>query len=363
MKKALALAARGRGWTSPNPMVGAVVVRQGEVVGEGYHRRVGEAHAEVNALLAAGERARGADLYVTLEPCNHHGRTPPCSRAVLESGIMRVVVGMKDPNPQVRGGGSEFLRSHGAQVMEGVLEEACRRLNQPFIKHAIVGRPYVVLKAAATLDGRMATRSGDSRWVSNEQSRRFVHRLRCDLDAILVGSGTARADDPRLTARPTGKRRCRQPVRIVLDSQLNLPLESELVRSIGKAPLWLACGETAPGEREEALVRAGATVIRLPGDRRGLDLGALMDELGKRQIGSLLVEGGGRTLGSFIDGGLADAFYFFYAPRILADDAAVPMAAGVTVDRMAGATPVYDVQLKRFQGDILIHGRFREHLY
>jgi len=363
MKRALRLAARGKGWTSPNPMVGAVVVRHGEIVGEGWHRRVGTAHAEVNALLDAGEQARGADLYVTLEPCNHHGRTPPCSQTVLASGIARVFVGMNDPNPQVLGGGNRFLRSHGVSVIEGVLEDECRRLNQAFLKHATTGRPYVVLKAAATLDGRMATRTGDSRWVTNERSRRFVHQLRCDLDAILVGSKTALADDPQLTARLPGRRRCRQPVRIVLDSRLLLPLGSTLLKTVETAPLWVACSEKAPEERAEALLRAGASVIRLPWDHGGLNLGSLLDELGKRQVGSLLVEGGARTLGSFIQDGLADAFFFFYAPKILGDDGAVPLAAGRSVELMADAKPVYDVRVRRFAGDIMLYGRFREHLY
>lgn len=363
MRRALQLAARGKGWTSPNPMVGAVVVRQGEIVGEGYHRRAGSAHAEVNALLDAGERARGADLYVTLEPCNHHGRTPPCSQAVLKSGISRVFVGMNDPNPHVVGGGNELLRSRGVSVVEGVLEDECRRLNQAFIKHASTGRPYVVLKAAATLDGRMATRTGDSRWVTNEQSRRFVHQLRCDLDAILVGSKTALADDPQLTARLPGKRRCRQPVRIVLDSQLVLPLGSTLLKTVEAAPLWVACSERAQEEREEALLSAGASVIRLPWDRGGVHLGSLLDEIGKRQICSLLVEGGARTLGSFIREDLADAFFFFYAPKILGDDAAIPLAAGRSVDSMSAAKPAYDVRVRRFVGDVMLHGRFRENLY
>lgn len=363
MKRALGLAARGMGWTSPNPMVGAVVVREGKIVGEGYHRRVGTAHAEVNALQEAGELARGADLYVTLEPCNHYGRTPPCTRAVLESGIARVFVGMNDPNPGVVGGGNQFLRSQGVEVVEGILEAECRRLNQAFIKHATTGRPYVVLKAASTLDGRLATRTGDSRWVTNEHSRRFVHRLRCQLDAILVGSKTARVDDPRLTARVPGKRGCRQPVRIVLDSQLVLPLGSALVKTLETAPLWLACSETAPTGREETLVRAGVTVIRLPRDPKGIRLDSLLDELGGRGISSLLVEGGAKVLGSFLEEGLADAFYFFYAPKILGDEAGVPLAAGRKVDQMGAAAAVYDVRVKRFGGDILIHGRMREELY
>lgn len=363
MKRALRMAERGRGWTSPNPMVGAVVVREGRSVGEGFHRRVGTAHAEVNALIAAGELAKGADLYVTLEPCNHHGRTPPCTRAVMEAGISRVFVGMKDPNPRVQGGGDEFLRSMGIPVVEGILERECRLLNQPFIKHMVTGRPYVVLKAAATLDGRIASRTGDSRWVTNERSRRFGHRLRCDLDAILVGSRTALSDNPQLTARLPGRSRCRQPIRIILDSQLKLSLDSALVQSIESAPLWLACAESSSREREKALIDAGVSIIRIPRGPDGLDLGCLLDELGRRQVNSVLVEGGGSTLGSFLGRQLADAFYFFYAPKVLGDAEAVPMIAGRSVAAMANAVSVHGIQLKRFQEDILVTGRFHEDLY
>ncbi len=205
MRQALRLAAKGRGFTSPNPMVGAIVVQQGEVVGQGFHQRVGGPHAEVNALRDAGDKARGATLYVTLEPCNHHGRTPPCTQSVLEAGVTQVVIGMPDPNPRVAGGGTQFLRSRGLDVFSGVLETECRGLNQAFIKHMTTGLPLVTIKAATTLDGRIATRTGDSRWISSLLSRRFVHRLRCDLDAILVGIGTALRDDPLLTARGVSK--------------------------------------------------------------------------------------------------------------------------------------------------------------
>jgi diaminohydroxyphosphoribosylaminopyrimidine deaminase/5-amino-6-(5-phosphoribosylamino)uracil reductase len=283
--------------------------------------------------------------------------------AILDAGIARVFVGMNDPNPRVQGGGTQFLMGRGIPVVAGILENECRRLNQPFIKHMTTGRPYVVLKAAATLDGRMATRTGDSRWVTNERSRRFVHRLRCELDAILVGSKTALTDDPQLTARLPGKKPCRQPARIVLDSQLIMPLESALVRTVETAPLWLACSERAPKDREEALVDAGASVIRLPWSRQGVDLSCLLDELGRRQIGSLLVEGGARTMGSFIDGGLADALFFFYAPKLLGDESAVPVVAGRSLDKMASATRAFDIRVRQFDGDVMVSGRFHEQLY
>ncbi len=254
MKTALRLAAKGRGRTSPNPMVGAVVVAGGEIVGRGYHEQVGGPHAEVNALREAGEKAVGATLYVTLEPCNHYGRTPPCTMAVAESGVSRVVVGMADPNPHVAGGGTEALRERGIAVEVGVLERECRLLNQAFIKHSSTGLPLVTVKVAATLDGRIATRTGDSRWISNERSRRFVHQLRCAADGILVGIDTALADDPQLTARLRKRPPCRQPVRIVLDSRLRLTATSHLVRTAREVPVWAVCTEDAPRQKE---LRAG----------------------------------------------------------------------------------------------------------
>jgi diaminohydroxyphosphoribosylaminopyrimidine deaminase/5-amino-6-(5-phosphoribosylamino)uracil reductase len=362
MREALRCAVRGRGLTSPNPEVGAVIVQAGEIVGRGWHEKVGGAHAEVNAIRRAGGRAAGATLYVTLEPCNHQGRTPPCTLAVLAAGIARVVAGMADPNPLVSGGGMEMLRSHGLMVRSGVLEEACRLINQPFIKHVSTGMPYVMVKAAATLDGRIATRSGDSRWITNERSRRFVHRLRCDLDAILVGIGTALTDDPLLTAR-LPRRACRQPVRILLDSTLRLPLGSQLVRSAHQAPLWIACCEDAPPGRQAALRAAGAEVLALPGGAAGVDLTALLRELGRRQVTSLLVEGGGRVLGSFFEQQLADGICFFYAPKILADADAVPMIHGRVCERMVDAVPVHALRVRRFGGDVMLTGRLREEIY
>jgi diaminohydroxyphosphoribosylaminopyrimidine deaminase/5-amino-6-(5-phosphoribosylamino)uracil reductase len=362
MRQALRLAARGRGFTSPNPIVGALVVRDGVVVGKGYHTRVGGPHAEVNALREAGEAAKGATLYVTLEPCNHFGRTPPCTQAVLEAGIARVVVGMADPNINVQGGGVDYLRSYGIRVDVGILEKECRLLNQAFIKHSTTGLPLVILKTAATLDGRIAARSGDSRWVTNERSRRFGHRLRCDLDAVLVGIGTVLADDPELTARIPG-RRCHQPVRIVLDSRLKLPLTSKLVNTVQQSPVWVACRADAPAADVRRLEEAGVEVLRIPGGGVGVDLCELLCELGRRNLTSILVEGGARVHGAFLDQHLADAFYFFYAPKILADGEALPMISGQARERMAEALCVHDLQLRRFDGDVVLHGRLRELIY
>lgn len=363
MKQALKLAVKGRGRTSPNPMVGAVVVRGDEVVGRGWHEFVGGPHAEVNALRDAGRRAAGSTLYVTLEPCHHHGRTPPCTEAILAGSVGRVVVGMADPNPRVRGGGAEFLRSRGIPVELGVCERECRLINQPFIKHATLGLPLVTLKAAATLDGRIATRTGDSRWITNERSRRFVHHLRCSSDAILVGIATALADDPQLTARLSRHPPCRQPVRIVLDTHLRLPLESRLAGSAAESPVWVVCGPNAPASREAALAESGVEVLRVPEDRGRIDLRSLLEECGRRQIASLLVEGGGSIHGSFIEAGLADEFHFFFAPKILGDAEGVPMVSGMARKFMAEALPVYGIKTRRFGEDLLLTGRFREDIY
>jgi diaminohydroxyphosphoribosylaminopyrimidine deaminase/5-amino-6-(5-phosphoribosylamino)uracil reductase len=362
MKQALRLAAKGRGFTSPNPMVGAVVVHQDKVVGRGYHEQVGGPHAEINAIRDAGAKARDATLYVTLEPCNHYGRTPPCTEAILNAGIARVVVGMPDPNRQVTGGGAEFLRSQGVEVVSGVIETDCRRLNQAFIKYATTGLPLVTIKAAATLDGRIATRTGDARWISNDRSRRFVHRLRCELDAILVGIETAIKDDPLLTARTTAKR-CRQPVRIVLDTRLRLPLTSQLVRTVEQSPLWVACREDASREKRQALEQAGVKILALPAGAGGIDLAELLRELGKLGITSLLVEGGARVLGAFLDENLADEFYLFYAPKILGDPRGVPLVVGKPRQHMADALPTHDLQVRRFDEDVLLWGRLREQPY
>ena len=363
MKQALRLAAKGRGQTSPNPMVGAVIVAGETIVGKGYHERVGGPHAEINALRNAGEKAAGATLYVTLEPCNHYGRTPPCTMAVADSGIARVVVGMADPNPHVAGGGAACLRSRGIAVAMGMLEHECRLLNQAFIKHSSTGLPLVILKAAATLDGRIATRTGDSRWVSNDRSRRFVQELRCAADGVLVGIDTALADDPQLTVRIRRKPPCRQPVRIILDSHLRLPVSSRLVQTAGDLPVWVVGGEDAPREREVLLEAAGVVVLRAPVADGRLDLYSVLKECGRRQLTSLLVEGGGRVLGAFLEQHLADSCHFFYAPKVLGDPDAIPMVRGGSRLTMADALPVYEVRVRRFGEDVMLSGRFHKEIY
>jgi diaminohydroxyphosphoribosylaminopyrimidine deaminase/5-amino-6-(5-phosphoribosylamino)uracil reductase len=363
MKKALRLAAKGQGRTSPNPLVGAVVVREDTIVGEGYHEHVGGPHAEINALRKAGDHVKGASLYVTLEPCTHHGRTPPCVSAIIDAGVSHVVIGMRDPNPHVSGGGVEVLRGRGIDVEVGILEKECRLLNQAFIKHTTTGIPLVTVKAAATLDGHIAARTGDSRWISNERSRRFVHRLRCAVDGILVGIGTALADDPRLTARLPKNPPCRQPIRIVLDTYSRIPLDSQLVRTAGEVPTWIICGENSSQDKENKMKEASVTVLRLPTKEDQIDLTNLLKELGKRQLSHLLVEGGARVLGALLEERLADEFYFFYAPKILGDPQGIPMVQGRSRERMSEALRVYDLRIRRFGEDVMFKGRFRESEY
>jgi len=363
MKAAVDLAVRGRGRTSPNPMVGAVVVKNQEIVGAGYHEYVGGPHAEVNALAGALGKTSGSTLYVTLEPCNHQGRTPPCTHAIVRSGISRVVVGMADPNPHVEGGGADYLRKRGIRVDTGILEDECRLLNQVFLKHVKTGLPYVMLKVAATLDGRIATRTGESRWISNERSRRFVQELRFAADGILVGISTALADDPRLTVRIRKKPPRRQPIRIVLDSRLRLSLASHLARTAHDIPVWVACAEDAPRERESLLQAAGVVVLRLPAEDGRVDLPSLLKECGRRQVANLLVEGGGRVLGAFLDQQLADSCHFFYAPKVLGDAEAISMVQGGPRLDMSEALPVHDLRVKRFGEDVMLSGRFHKELY
>lgn len=344
-------------------MVGAVVVREGRVVGEGFHERVGGPHAEVHALRRAGDSARGATLYVSLEPCNHYGRTPPCTEAVMRAGVGRVVIGMADPNPKVTGGGADRLRHAGISVTVGVLEQECRSLNQPFIKWVTHGRPYVTLKCAATLDGRMAARTGDSRWVTNERSRRLVHKMRAAADAVLVGIGTALADDPLLTAR-LDRKNCPQPLRIVLDTHGRLPLASQLVKTARQNPVLLACAQATPKQVRERFLSHGVDVVALPTTgESALDLISLLDELGRRSITSVLVEGGARVHGAFLDTALADDFHFFYAPKILGDSLAVPMFQGAPRSSMGDAVPLFDCRIRRIADDLLVSGRFHRDLY
>ena len=341
MGLALAEARKGEGRTSPNPAVGAVVVQAGgEIVGRGYHHRAGTPHAEVHALRDAGVRAHGATLYVTLEPCNHTGRTGPCTEAVLAAGISTVVIGMADPNPGVTGGGADYLRRRGVAVRSGVLEEACRELNRSFIKHSTTGLPWIIMKAGLSLDGRITFRPGEGGAVTGPEANRYTHTVRNRVDGILVGVGTALIDDPSLTTRLPGVTGTRDPLRIILDTHLRLPLSARMLSQASAAPTWLCCGQTAPVERETALVHAGARVLRLPEDSDGrIDLAALLRLLGREQVTSILVEGGATVHGAFWCQHLVDELLLLYAP-ILVGDQGTPLVRGYSItDRNTAPAP------------------------
>jgi diaminohydroxyphosphoribosylaminopyrimidine deaminase/5-amino-6-(5-phosphoribosylamino)uracil reductase len=355
MKLALRLAAKGAGWVSPNPMVGAVVVKDGQVVGKGYHRRAGLPHAEVEALRTAGEAARGADLYVTLEPCNHQGRTPPCTQAILASGVRRVIIASRDPNPQVTGGGADFLNEQGMDITMGLLEAEARQLNEAWFHWVQTGRPWVMAKAACSLDGRIATASGESQWLTGEVARAYGHRLRHQVDAILVGVGTVLADNPQLTARlPRGL--SRDPIRIVLDSHLRVPLNSKLVQFNSPAPTWVATTRQAPPVTVRALEDCGVQVMVLPADDGRVSLPALLQILGERQVQSVLVEGGAETLGAFFDQRLVHQFNFFYAPKILGGLKAPAIVGGQGVAHLGEAHIARNLSIHRLGVDLLVSG-------
>jgi diaminohydroxyphosphoribosylaminopyrimidine deaminase/5-amino-6-(5-phosphoribosylamino)uracil reductase len=354
MARALELAERGRGHVEPNPLVGAVVTHQGQCLGEGWHQRYGGPHAEVHALDAAGDAARCATLCVTLEPCCHHGKTPPCTDAILRAGIARVVVAMADPFPEVAGKGTALLRQAGVTVEVGLLEAQARRLNAPYLKLLHTGQPYVHLKWAMTLDGKIATRTGDSRWISNEACRARVHALRGRMDAILVGIGTALADDPQLTARPPGPRTA---TRIVLDRHARLPEDSTLVRTAREVPTLIAVGRDADPARVANLEGRGCEVLPLATENEQVDLQALLTELGRRRFTNLLVEGGGAVLGSFRDHAAFDEVHVFLAPRLAGGKNAPTPMAGQGVERISQALELTEWASEMLQGNLYLRGR------
>jgi diaminohydroxyphosphoribosylaminopyrimidine deaminase/5-amino-6-(5-phosphoribosylamino)uracil reductase len=357
MRTALRLAARGRGQTSPNPLGGAVVIdRRGSVVGRGYHARAGEAHAEIKALAAAGRRARGATLYVNLEPCSHQGKTGPCTRAILDAGISRVVIGMKDPNPLVNGKGIAALRRAGVNVAAGVLEGECRRLNESFCCYMARRRPHVTFKSAVTLDGHVAARTGDSRWVTGPAALKEGHKLRHTCDAIVVGVGTVLIDDPTLTCR--GIRGGRDPIRVVVDSRLRTPTTAKVVAAAAgsSAPTWIVTTARAPRRQAAALEAAGARVMRLKSRARRVPIPAFLERLGDEQVTSILLEGGPTLAGSFWTAGLVDRMVAFVAPKVLGDPAGLPMLAGGAVPAMAAATDLDEVAWRRVGADLMLTG-------
>lgn len=328
MKRAIELAKQGVGWTAPNPLVGAVVVKNGRVIGEGYHRKYGELHAERNALAACTEDPAGATLYVTLEPCCHYGKTPPCTEIIIEKKIAKVVIGSRDPNPKVAGKGARILREHGINVVEDYMREACDALNPVFFHYITTKTPYVVLKFAMTLDGKIATRTGASKWITGEAARNHVHQLRGRYAGILAGIGTVLADDPMLNCRIDG---AHQPLRIILDSHLRIPMGSRLVRSAKEYPLLIVCNESTRDREEgtnriQKLEEDGAKVWALPEKNGHPDLNVLMQRLGEEKIDSVLIEGGGTVNEAVLKAHIVHHVYAYIAPKIFGgEDAKTPV--------------------------------------
>ncbi|KPJ57646.1 MAG: hypothetical protein AMS16_01170 [Planctomycetes bacterium DG_58] len=355
MVRALALAERGLGRVEPNPAVGAVLTQGQEIVGEGCHQFFGAPHAEVNALRAAGERARGATMYVTLEPCCHYGKTPPCTDAIITAGIERVVVAMQDPFPEVAGSGLARLREAGLKVEVGLCERRAVKVNAPYLKLHQRGVPFFIAKWAMTLDGKIATAAGDSKWISCAQSREIVHQMRNRADAVMIGVRTAIRDDPLLTCRLPGGR---NPRRIVLDTKARLPLDSKLVTTAGEAPLWVVCGESAPREKVDSLKDAGCRVLRIPELAGRVDVAVLARTLASFQepLTNVLVEGGGQVLGSLFEARLVDRVMVFVAPKLLGGEQAPTAVGGPGVKFVVRAWAVTDVTVTHVGGDVLIEG-------
>lgn len=355
MALALKLARRALGRTSPNPAVGAVIVKNGKVVGKGYHRAAGEPHAEVEAIRAAGSEARGAELFVTLEPCNHHGRTPPCVEAILEAGIAKVWYGMDDPNPGVRGGGAKRLREAGVEVVGHVFEKRCRKLNEIYLLNITQRRPFVFLKLAMSLDGRIATRTGHSQWITSEASRRKVHRLRDRVSAIMVGVETILADNPMLTTRlPHG--RGRDPIRIVADSSLRTPVDSSIFNPSSTAGVIIASTKNPPLDKKYKLESRGAKILRTSGVEH-VDLKDMLNRLYQIGITSLLIEGGAGLAWGALDAGIVDRCLFFYAPIIIGGANAPSGVEGMGISRLEEAPRLVDVKAFRVGPDILLDGK------
>ncbi len=356
MARALELAGRGQGRVEPNPMVGCVIAREGHLVAEGWHQSFGGPHAEIEALSQAGCQAAGSTMYVTLEPCCHYGKTPPCTDAIIRAKIKRVVIAQRDPFPLVDGGGLTRLREAGVEVQVGLLEGQARELNSPYLKLIECGRPWVVAKWAITLDGKIATHTGHSQWISGESSRAIVHQIRGRMDAIVVGVETVNRDDPQLTARPPGPRTA---ARVVLDSEGSTPLSSQLVQSAKETPVIIATSQSAPTSRLQPLRDAGCEVVPLEGASHAQRLKQLLDVLGIRRMTNILVEGGARVLGSLWDMRAIDEVHVFVATKLVGGGGAPSALAGVGCEEVPVASTLQSYQVERCDDDIYIRGRLK----
>ena len=360
MRRALELAAGSRGRTSPNPMVGAVLVKDGRVVGEGFHAFAGSDHAECIAIRDAQGQARGATLYVSLEPCCHHGKTPPCTDLIAGAGIARVVAACQDPNPAVDGKGVDALRAAGIPVEVGCLAEEAVRQNEAFFTAVRTGRPFVIMKIAASLDGKIATRTGESRWITGESARHHVHRLRNEVDGVLVGIGTVLRDDPLLTTR-LGVEDQRDPARVVVDNLARLPLRAKVINRASMAPTYVAVSEMASPARLETLEREGVHIIRVEDSPRRISLGRLLATLGKMGLLSVMIEGGAEINASALREGVVDKVLMFLAPMLVGGTSSASAVAGDGIESFTQAVRLTDIRLERFESDILIEGYIQGH--
>ncbi len=359
MERALALAEKGIGYTNPNPLVGAVIVKDGKIIGEGYHELFGGPHAEINAFRNASGDVGGADLYVTLEPCSHYGKTPPCAEAIVKKGIKKVIIALKDPNPRVCGRGIKLLRENGIEVITGVLEEESRRLNEIFIKYIITKLPFCLLKTAMTLDGKTAAATGDSKWITNEESRQYVHELRHRYAAIMTGVGTVLQDDPYLNTRlkyTTG----RDPVRVIVDSSARIPVTAKVLNLNSAAGTVIAVTNRAGENKLSELKKLGAEIIITPEADNRVDLGYLMKALGERGIDSVLLEGGSELNFSALEAGIIDKVNVFLAPKLIGGREAKTPIGGRGRQFMKNAAVLENMKTRTFGEDIMIEGYMRK---
>jgi len=355
MRLALELAGKGRGMVSPNPLVGTIIVKNGKVVGRGYHLKVGEAHAEINALWEAKDEALGATLYVNMEPCCHYGRTPPCIDRIIQAGVKRVVVGMEDPNPLVSGKGIHALREAGIKVEVGILAEEAKKLNEIYLKYISTGLPFVILKVAMSLDGKIATRGGESKWLTGEESRHLVHRLRSEVDAILVGVGTILVDDPELTVR--GVESQRNPWRIILDSTLRIPPKAKSLEKRGEEKTVVATTSKASLDNVSRLRDQGILVWVFEPDENGkVDIGEVVKEAGKNGLSSLLIEGGSKVNASALKNRVVDKFFFFITPKIMGDGGSIPAIGDLEILKLEEMIELSNVEIQKLGNDFLISG-------
>ena len=369
MRRAIELAKRGGGYVHPNPLVGCVVVKDSEIIAEGYHEKYGEFHAERNALTRCQSETKGASLYVTLEPCCHYGKTPPCTEIIIEKGIKKVFVGILDTNPLVAGKGVKILQDAGIEVEVGLCEDEIRELNKVFLKYITTKGPYVIMKTAMTLDGKIAAFTGDSKWVTNDESRKLVHELRSEMAAVIVGIGTVMADDPMLNVRLEGNQH--QPIRIVVDSNLRIPIDSQLVKTAKEYRTIIAIqkphaenAENAEIYNHELLARKRADlaefdveIIECQSNKNHIDINDLMNKLGAMGIDSLLLEGGGTLNAAFLEAGCVDEVWAFIAPKIIGGEGAMTPVSGKGIAIMSDAIQLQNIDIQNINGDILIKGK------